>query len=94
MSKCIKCGEPLNADAAINESGNIEKGHSPDQESISICLYCGNLGMYDKDLNIVELSDKIKEEIKKDKDLQKAIKEAQEISDLVRKIKELKEKEN
>lgn len=55
---CGHCGNPL--DAATTASN-----HSPREGDISICVYCGNINIFQKDMSIRELTPKELEEIQK-----------------------------
>lgn len=46
--KCLKCNRVL--DLASNDDGE-----SPQKGDISVCCYCGNIGQYDENLEILPL---------------------------------------
>lgn len=57
--KCLNCGHELDAHQAV---GGGE--HTPQENDISICAYCGGIGQYDSEINLKPFTDKEWEELK------------------------------
>lgn len=57
---CWHCNRLLDAASGLNDS------QKPSKEAVSLCLYCGIIGIYDKDLIVrqptIELLDKLFED--------------------------------
>lgn len=60
-SKCTACGKEV--DAATATQGGDE---GPTEGSLSICFYCQHVMMFDKDLQLQDLSVEMWQELKKD----------------------------
>jgi len=64
-SRCLQCNNKL--DAVTESTGD---NLAPDENSISICFYCGHLAMFDSQLRLREPSPEelqnVLEELKKD----------------------------
>lgn len=58
---CLKCGKNLNSTTVVND----EDESRPKEGDYSICFYCGNIAVYNKEQTIDELTVEEQEEIMK-----------------------------
>lgn len=75
-TKCPTCQHKVDAFTEVTEGldTSIEQGidreTQPQEGNLSLCLYCGNLSRFNKDLDLVELSPEEQFEVaKEDADL-------------------------
>ena len=61
--KCISCGKTLNAASAVDADGRPSPG------DISVCVYCGKIMIYGKDMALRELTEIEKMEILRDMEM-------------------------
>lgn len=66
--RCLCCGKPV--DAATAASG---EGVRPNEDDLSVCIYCGHVMAFDKDLRLRELTASELAAASKDKRLLNAI---------------------